>query len=757
MDWADFGSCPYPINIAKMSYSHQAPAAPASFAWTQELDQYGFPNVALPTYRIDRYLQTFNTESGYVGKHRLKWDNQLGQTTVSFSGGITNLQVFSGTITQAGGDLQCSGSNGYAEFNIGPTQQATIKFETAGATWNGTARNFRIFRSDDATDEAAEKLVRQEFIDKAVALGITALRFMDGNGVNNGCQALWKYRRKTTDFAWFGDNRIPAGVYSGAVSGTNNYTANLAPDNNSTTWTDGESNFGIYANQQSNNTQATFKEGTKSQKNVVSIGGGLMNNASGAASDTIKANINGMQYCAKLDACIWLATNFQQGFGMVESMPYEVCAEICIRAGIDCYICIPTLYTSASIQSLGALMGGLFAGTGIRCFIELGNELWNGLFGQAQLMYAIATALGFTAAAPANGDVNLARFSAQGLMHRQAMEAFATGWVGAGASMNYLKRVLGVQNAGSVSALKTYCFEGVQLGSYGYNTVGNRPIDYTDIVATAPYDWGGTMLADYHWTATNLNSTMLTAVCAAADAYAGGDTTTGISYVDGQMRNGNAIGGSIDTNSLDYVIPTQMKLWDDLIKTYNPTRTSPLRIGCYEGFTQIRWPSVDQLSNLGVAPGYGTGTGTAQTIWETGKVVGIGAYRTNASKVYISTTSGTTGPTAPTHTSGTANDGAVTWQYIGPANIGTVGGDKIKNMVLGWRASSLAKDFAKAYYDRLMALPNMVLPGQYTHFIGVGGSNWYNQAGFYSAVSPFTQALMDFNAKPKRLFRANGS
>ena len=54
----------------------------------------------------------------------------------------------------------------------------------------------------------------------------------------------------------------------------------------------------------------------------------------------------------------------------------------------------------------------------------------------------------------------------------------------------------------------------------------------------------------------------------------------------------------------------------------------------------------------------------AYTAHGSGQSVSIGAYRTAAGKLYRATTAGTTGATPLTHTSGTASDGAVTWQYL---------------------------------------------------------------------------------------------
>lgn len=62
----------------------------------------------------------------------------------------------------------------------------------------------------------------------------------------------------------------------------------------------------------------------------------------------------------------------------------------------------------------------------------------------------------------------------------------------------------------------------------------------------------------------------------------------------------------------------------------------------------------------------------AQIGWLSGQPKVIGNYVTSTSSagvfaVYQATTAGTTGSTIPSHTSGIASDGGVTWQYIGAA------------------------------------------------------------------------------------------
>jgi len=60
---------------------------------------------------------------------------------------------------------------------------------------------------------------------------------------------------------------------------------------------------------------------------------------------------------------------------------------------------------------------------------------------------------------------------------------------------------------------------------------------------------------------------------------------------------------------------------------------------------------------------YPTDVYADRTAWVTATAYTAGDYRVNANKLYKATTTGTSGATAPTHTTGSASDGTVTWEF----------------------------------------------------------------------------------------------
>lgn len=64
-----------------------------------------------------------------------------------------------------------------------------------------------------------------------------------------------------------------------------------------------------------------------------------------------------------------------------------------------------------------------------------------------------------------------------------------------------------------------------------------------------------------------------------------------------------------------------------------------------------------------------TTVGVLAPAWVTATAVYPGEYRSNAGHVYSAAAAGTTGATTPVHTSGSASDDTVTWDYVGPTAV----------------------------------------------------------------------------------------
>ncbi|MDR6818511.1 parallel beta-helix repeat protein [Neorhizobium sp. 2083] len=118
--------------------------------------------------------------------------------------------------------------------------------------------------------------------------------------------------------------------------------------------------------------------------------------------------------------------------------------------------------------------------------------------------------------------------------------------------------------------------------------------------------------------------------------------------------------------------------------------------------------------------------GLSYSAWATATAVSAGDFRYNAGKLYEAQNSGTTGATAPTHTSGTASDGTVNWKYCG-ATTGTSSIPRVnKNTVRGNNFINQPVDFNDGSGD----LNNFDQRGQFTPVLaGVtsAGAGTYNQ------------------------------
>lgn len=162
---------------------------------------------------------------------------------------------------------------------------------------------------------------------------------------------------------------------------------------------------------------------------------------------------------------------------------------------------------------------------------EYSNEAWNPGFPQANWSTARGTALGFSQA-------NLSYY---GLRYRQVMGIVTPIWSG-----RNLRRVLANQMAiSNLSNDATNRWKGNELGSFGggtpYNVKPNRPIDFAESLAYAPYAIARNLCAsspDAQCALTAANAPFLQNL---ANLWNAGSSAAAIAQVDNDIRQGQTL------------------------------------------------------------------------------------------------------------------------------------------------------------------------------------------------------------------------
>lgn len=132
--------------------------------------------------------------------------------------------------------------------------------------------------------------------------------------------------------------------------------------------------------------------------------------------------------------------------------------------------------------------------------------------------------------------------------------------------------------------------------------------------------------------------------------------------------------------------------------------------------------------------------------WATSQSITSGDYRSYLNNLYIATTAGTTGATPPTHTTGTASDGAVTWQYIATQSGGMMPTGNILDVrgnrygVAPFVNDSSGSNRLNVGFDRVAATSMVIAPSAWATGVAVTvGEKRYTEAAserrYYEAIS----------------------
>lgn len=554
------------LNFIKNMRSFQASG---TFAYPGALNANGFP---VGTLSADVFgIITVPTSVTGAEDWIIDWAGQV--STGSNIGLIVDptpggANVVSGGANAVGGafTLNCFGSNGKVRFNCQGNAATTmlIKFPTTG--------NYSGFTSLRLYPAKYESLINSgevwypPFLDVINTLKPGVLRFLDLTSVNASQSPGYAYL-PGQDVLTYSGPFWPA--WAGTISGTDTYSCS-APSG----W-GGLVDKAIVQGQFTNaNTiaGATLNVGGTGGVPIWRMGGVSATGQHSLQVGSISANSLGtLIYDQTLGAWLYRAD------GLTSYLPLSLQVNLCNRTLCDFWFQVPAYWSDSDVVSAIAYIRDNLDSR-LKCHLEFSNEIWNAIFEQTNWSYhrgEIALgALGFVRQV----------YGWYALRVRQIMEAATSAW--SPRSLSQLRRVMAYQFQGSPANTEPYRFQGVDLGSFGYNVAPNRPIDWCDVESAAPYLYG-TQIANFDG---NYHAPMTEAL-AAADGYASSDParmSSALDFADSDVR-----AGSLDVfNSA--IFPSSKTL----AQTYNK------QFVAYEGGYECLAPTTSRLTALGIDASY---------------------------------------------------------------------------------------------------------------------------------------------------------
>lgn len=646
------------------------------YAWPSVMNEYGLPSSS-PATDISGVFQMpgFPTSGRFV----LKWTG-TGAVRLSPSQSPNGFTVSSGgqfVVGSTAFTMTVRGANARVVFSYsGTTVNNTQLIWPSGETFTGMA-NFVICREEDEAGLDAGDPWNPDFINVMRVLNPNTLRLMDWCRVNNSVPTQFEHRWQAGSLSYIANKYVPA-RWAGTIGGTNAYNCSApsgwagivdgalvqgqvtnavstiaisaAANNgsglirltvastaalttgNRVAVTDGSGNTvpwngpwtvtvidGTHLDLQGSTYTATFAGTlTYATLDVGSSGAKLIVSIDGWRPSIAAAALGTFAYSAIFDAYIFTAS------GAAVGVPIEMQVSLANKLGVNLWTCLPDLWTQASIEGCATVAKNYLNGVLVAQF-EMSNELWNGVFDQSARVQTAGRIAGF----PSSSGRDLYGYT--GLLVRRAMGYVTSIWNGATAPA--LRRTMAFQAYGAPSSNQTYQFNGTDLGSYGFNSFPNRPIDYCDVMSYATYYQGAQLTGGPYSSAVGLNTggPSGTGLLGAADDFASGvpaQMAAALSFLDFDFRQGtkNSVLGSQTLLSLNSskdigsgaigIYPS----WEASAAGYDSQRTggglATLKVACYEGGLQAIAPTSAQCTTMGINTTYATTIATLLTAYK---------------------------------------------------------------------------------------------------------------------------------------------
>lgn len=572
-NFAALANCPHSrVNYFEIAQSRQGKGG---LVWPDYCDANGYPISDLPS-AISFQVATEDLNLNHTGNWIIKWTGKLGSMNVS--PGTANFSVSSGirfTAQVTTTTITFAGTNGRVVWKCG-NQFNTMPFTfNAGAVgWDGTLDNLVLIREADEAAYDAGQRWRKEYLDYLKYINPEGLRFLNWQPINNEIMTRWNQRTRESEFIYASD-RVPLSSWARTLSGEHAYTCDKTPDT-PIRWTDHECFYAYVAtpNIADNPTIDCGTRGVKPLRNY---------NQTFLATGELISGFYTFMYDQVHDSVAAFKDLINQ------ACPPEICIDLCNQTNTNLYMCIPPFVDDDYVTQLVTLIRTTLK-PGLKCTLELGNEFWNIFSFVAGHYYGKrGVTLGL------NSDQNYAMLGMVGLRTRQVMELATAAW--SPRTRNELVRATAMQIQGSITNAQTYQFNGENLGTYGYKAAPNRPIDWCDAVAGAPYIEAAQFKQyDGQYAAPLLSPKALYA----ADDYDSGVSKrmeAAIAWLDNDIRRG-IFDGSRWYTTLDALFEDYLPPWNTVVRTYGK-----LLIG-YEGGLGMVPPSTAKCTALGISPEY---------------------------------------------------------------------------------------------------------------------------------------------------------
>lgn len=524
----------------------------------------------------DTLFGTMYIPQSYTGEWVLKWTGQCGGLRFDL-GGFDGFNVTTGSSFIAGwpgsgahNHIDASGSGGRVVFSFtsSPPPSSFGCYWLAGGTFSGMG-NLVLCRLADEAALDAGALFNPDYISQITSIKPRTLRVMQTTNCATGLISKPStYDTALTNINWSGPT-YPAGTYAGTLSGTNTYTCSNPTDGSDVI-------MAVVAN------ASTGVAATLNGITILDQVGRALN----AGGDPL-TTANGGLYTFTYDVIV--NAYYAQAGGVQSFVPLSVIVALANQCSSSLYYCFNVLVTDAEVTPIATY---LKANVVKVTSLEYSNELWGGvgLFNN-NIAVIRAAALSLPAG----------YLTYQSLRHRQIMGIVTGVWTGGTPrALSSLKRVFASATFnGGDPGFVTFGLSGSTLGSYGYDTKPNRPVDYSDVLSYAPYYEGPNCPA---YQTGYISGSAQQALYDAADNYASGNSTLmglALDFVDGDVKNGT--GGNGDPSTIDYQNSTIYPAWNTLAASYDSDRPSgmgPLIVECYEGGLQINRPNVATLNAI---------------------------------------------------------------------------------------------------------------------------------------------------------------